>query len=47
MSLDGVSLKDFGDKAAEDVEQDQTAHTCSLIFFYILCKTNSWSLTAV
>ena len=49
MALDGVSLTEIKDKAAESEaeseEQDQTAHMCSLILLYNLRQINAWSGT--
>ena len=44
MTLDGVSLAEFNIRATGSVEQDQPAHTCSLILLYTLRKLNPWSL---
>ena len=36
-----VSLIEINDRAAESVEQDQTARTCSLILLYTLRKIST------
>ena len=43
MALDEVPLIVIRDGAAECVEQDQSAHTCSLILLYTLRKINPLS----
>ena len=39
-------LTDIHDRVADGAEQDQAAHTCSLILLYTLRKTNPLSGTA-
>ena len=42
MALDWILLKENNDRTAKSVEQDQTAHMCSLILLYTLHKMLPW-----
>ena len=44
-ALGEISLKEFDDRAAESAEQDQIAHSCSLILIFTPHKVNNWSGT--
>ena len=43
MEFNAISLKEIYDRAAEGVEQDQTARMCRLILLYTFRKINVWS----
>ena len=43
MAKDGVPSTETNDRIAESADQDQTAHTCSLILLWTLRKINIWS----
>ena len=45
MALDGLSLTEISDQAAESAEQDQTARMCRLILFYTIRKHSQLSRT--
>ena len=41
-----IEFHETGDRLAESAEQDQTAHTCSLILLYTLREISLWQRTA-
>ena len=41
MGSDWITLTEVIDVAAEDAQQDQTAHLCGLILFDNLCEINA------